>query len=599
VFGLEKGEVHDFKNVTDEELLPYCMNDANIVKTVFIQYIDFLKQHDLGNFAVTAAGQSFNAYRHRFMREKSILIHGDDKIYPLEQASYRGGRTDIFKQGEYHDIIKLDINSMYPYVMATHKYPTRPLSKEPITGLTVDDLKKSLAEGKFVVADLDIIIHEPFLAVKRTKLLFPVGGISNAYMTSPEIEYLLSSPDVGEVVKVNSAMVYEQEQIFSSYVDYFYKLKSESKTPVMRELSKLFLNSLYGKFGQRQNGDISLDTSPENDIISQENNIGSWFILEGEEKHKIMRIGDKFYRVEPQLPTPGKQSSPIISSAVTSYARIYLWHLMKCCGVENVYYCDTDSIFTNRRGYERLEALGYIDNKRLGKLKVEGIGNCILRGPKDYDWIDADTGQLKRTIKGVPRNSVQQEDGGYSYRQWETGVNRYRHNSTEEVQIKNSVKYLSRQYDKGFVDDSGQVHPFTFNEIGGEKFAFKPSRVVIPKETARPSISKHELKRRINYVHEVTGLDMFSSRAMLSLVNSLGYEHDTFPWDELDSSLSYNEQVQQVHDLAGTHLSSVQESRLIKLYNELKLKAQLDPIKYRDELEGVERELMNINLSYD
>jgi hypothetical protein len=374
VFGLEKGEVHDFKNVSDEELLPYCMNDANIVKTVFIQYIDFLKKHDLGNFAVTAAGQSFNAYRHRFMRERSILIHGNEKIYRLEQASYRGGRTDIFKQGEYHDIIKLDINSMYPYVMATHKYPIRPLSKEPITGLTVDDIKAALAEGKFVVADLDIIIHEPFLAVKRTKLLFPVGGISNAYMTSPEIEYLLSSPDVGEIVRVNSAMVYEQEQIFSSYVDYFYQLKSESKTPVMRELSKLFLNSLYGKFGQRQNGDISLDTSPENDIISQENNIGSWFVIEGEEKHKIMRIGDKFYRVEPQLPTPGKQSSPIISSAVTSYARIYLWHLMKCCGVENVYYCDTDSIFTNRQGYERLEALGYIDNKRLGKLKVEGLG---------------------------------------------------------------------------------------------------------------------------------------------------------------------------------------------------------------------------------
>jgi hypothetical protein len=57
--------------------------------------------------------------------------------------------------------------------------------------------------------------------------------------------------------------------------------------------------------------------------------------------------------------------------------------------------------------------------------------------------------------------------------------------------------------------------------------------------------------------------------------------------------------VQQVHDLAGTHLSSVQESRLIKLYDELKIKAQIDPIKYRDELEGVERELMNINLSYE
>ncbi len=463
VFGVSKGEIENFRTATDEELLPYCLQDSNIVKTIFINYIDFISAHDLGNFSITAAGQAFNSYRHRFMRDRSILIHANTEMYQLEQGTYRGGRTDIFKSGEYHNIVKLDINSMYPYVMSKYDYPTKPLSRAPITGLSVKNVQEALNDHKFIIGDFDILLKEPFLAVKRNKLIFPVGRIKNAYMTSPEIEHLLSG--AGEIVKVNSAMLYEQENIFSEYVDYFYKLKSGAKTPVMKELSKLFLNSLYGKFGQRENGDITLDNSPENEIICQDNKIGSFWVNQGSDHYKVMKIGESFYKINPQLSTPGAQSSPIISSAVTSYARIYLWNLIKKCQVENVYYCDTDSIFTNRQGYDHMENLGFIDNKLLGKLKVEGIGSCVLRGPKDYDWIDQETGKLKRTIKGVPHSSIEQQDGGYKYKLWETGLNRYKNMSSAEVQIKDSVKYLVRKYDKGIIDNCGNVHPFVLKEF--------------------------------------------------------------------------------------------------------------------------------------
>ena len=463
VFGVSKGEIPDFNAASDQDLLPYCMQDSNIVKTVFINYIDFISDNNLGNFAITAAGQAFNSYRHRFMPNKSILIHGNTDIYPLEQATYRGGRTDIFKQGEFHNIVKLDINSMYPFVMSAYPYPTKPHSRTPITGLSVQDIQQGLNAHKFVIGDFDIILKEPFLALKRNKLIFPVGRVKNAYLTSPEIEYLLKG--AGQIVNVNSAMFYDQEFIFSSYVDYFYNLKSTAKTPIMKELSKLFLNSLYGKFGQRENGDICLDLSPENEVICQDNKIGSFFVKAGADQYKIMKIGDKFYKIQPPLKTPGAQSSPVISSAVTSYARLYLWDLIKKCGVENVFYCDTDSIFTNKTGYERMENLGFINNKQLGKLKVEGIGSCVLRGPKDYDWIDDTTGKLKRTIKGIPANSIEQPDGGYSFKQWETGVNRYRLMSSAEVQIRDSVKYLSRKYDKGIIDNAGNVHPLLLNEL--------------------------------------------------------------------------------------------------------------------------------------
>jgi hypothetical protein len=227
VFGVAKGEIKDFTHVSDEELLPYCLNDAAIVKTIFLEYVKFISEHDLGNFASTAAGQAFNAYRHRFMPPCSILIHGEPGIYELEQATYRGGRCDIFKAGRYEDIVKLDINSMYPYVMREFAYPTIPHSKAPITGLSVDDIIQAMKEGYYVIGEFDIMLKEPFLAVKRHKLIFPVGRLAKVPMTHPEIEYLLNG--AGEVLQVRRATLYEQRPIFSDYVDYFYSLKVNAK----------------------------------------------------------------------------------------------------------------------------------------------------------------------------------------------------------------------------------------------------------------------------------------------------------------------------------------------------------------------------------
>jgi hypothetical protein len=310
-----------------------------------------------------------------------------------------------------------------------------------------------------------------------------------------------------------------------------------------------------------------------------------------------MKIGEKYYKVLPATGEPGKQSSPIISAAVTAYARMYLWQLIKMVGVENVYYCDTDSIFTNRTGYEILDQAGYINNTQLGKLKVEGLGSVVLRGPKDYDWIDQESGKMKRTIKGVPASSVDLGHGDYRYKQWETGLTRYAMGSSAEVIINEKIKHLTREYDKGIIGLDGNVYPFVLNEMEDDIFGMKRPRAIIPKKiNASSQISKQEERNRVNYIRNMTGLDAFSARGLLKKITALGYDYDTFPWDELDASLTYHEIVEQVQAIGGKVLSSQEEARLLKLYEELKFKAVLDPETYLDELHGVERELMHITM---
>lgn len=588
-FGMAKGEIADFTNVSDEELLPYCINDANIVKTVFLTYVDFISQHDLGNFSMTAAGQAFNSYRHRFMPAKSILIHGNSGLYDLEQKSYRGGRSDIFRQGRYDELVKLDINSMYPFVMAKFDYPTKPVSKEPIFGISLDEVIARMEEY-FVVGDFDITLsgrEAAGIAVKRDKLIFPVGHIAHAYLTSPEIEFVLKH---GTIDKVNFVSLYEKRNLFEEYVKYFYDIKNNSKGP-MKALSKLFLNSLYGKFGQRKFGEIKQLADPASRSIMDSIDSNVFY---DHNNHKVMQIGNEIYEISGKKEEPSYDASPIISSAVTAYARMYLWELMLSCGLDNVFYCDTDSIFTNREGYEKLDALGLIDNKELGKLKVESLGSAVLRGPKDYDWIDSETGEVKQTIKGVPRNAIQKENGDYLYNEWQTGLRRYTNPIAEGIEVVQRSKHLKREYDKGFVDNDGLVHPLVLDERDGTLFTIKSKRTERIEVVSSRVNWTSDYKKRVSVIDDILGIGMLQSSALLQRVIRSGGDYDTFPWDELaGGDLTYHELLAKVNDLIGGSATSKEFSDMVALYDDIKRKFVLDPVKWGEELHNIERELVS------
>jgi len=59
------------------------------------RWIEFCQSEDLGAFGYTIAGQSFNAFRHKFMKE-DIYIHNSEKVLELERECYKGGRCEAF-----------------------------------------------------------------------------------------------------------------------------------------------------------------------------------------------------------------------------------------------------------------------------------------------------------------------------------------------------------------------------------------------------------------------------------------------------------------------------------------------------------------------
>ncbi|KKK75639.1 hypothetical protein LCGC14_2871710, partial [marine sediment metagenome] len=123
--GLSKLDVH-FKNVSKQDLSRYCRRDVEIVRKAIESYFGFIRRHDLGSFSMTIPSQAMRAFRHRFMPEK-IWIHSVESAQKLEQAAYFGGRTECFRLGlqKGGPFVTLDVNSMYPAVMASESLPVQ------------------------------------------------------------------------------------------------------------------------------------------------------------------------------------------------------------------------------------------------------------------------------------------------------------------------------------------------------------------------------------------------------------------------------------------------------------------------------------------
>jgi len=456
IFTMKKMDSPDFESCTDSELMPYCKRDTEVLAHIIKEHLRFIKDNDLGCFKPTIAGQAFTTFRHRFMKHK-LLVHNYEDIIKLEMESYRGGRCEVFKMGKHENIFCLDINSMYPFVMKTKEYPTKLLYSNPLTFQSISDMKDSIDNGRFVIAKCDINLTKPVIACKRDKLFFPIGNVTQT-ITSPEIEYLFEHPECGKIRKIHALVAYEKANIFSEYVDYFYTLRKNTKNQAYETMSKLMLNSLYGKFGQH------ISTVPE--LVEDEKEIKMYSSMMDklntneiytEISSKYVRLGDSIYKITKNESEISSDSIPAIASTVTSYSRILLYELMIAAKFENLLYCDTDSLFVNQAGYDNLTP--YISPNELGKLKLEKSGVVDIRGAKDYTFND----EVK--LKGVKKNAEKLSDGTYRQFQFQTKNKRYSRGTPDGIVILEPIiKSFSHNYDKGIVTNN-VVSPLNFSEF--------------------------------------------------------------------------------------------------------------------------------------
>lgn len=385
-FGVEtkKGEWDHSKTGPEAtpELIEYNKADCIGLYQVIERYFNWPIIKRAGS-STTIAGQAMKVLQTTL---KDPVHSLPPKIDEFVRRAYFGGRTEIFKPvflgpGK---LTCADVNSLYPTVMREpprvdgvgHGYPTK-----------VKCIAYDYKPGDIGFFDAEVEVPDmyvPPLGVVWSvdggqKFIFPTGRFKGRWSTL-ELEYAKS---VGvKVLRLGRGCLFENGGlIFSDYVNELYKIRENSpRDSVDNVLSKLLLNSCYGRFGLR------LDRT--NLVIDDGRRAGV-------SEYCLIGSGDREIRLMSEAKRLEAFTNVAVSAWVTSAARVFM-HRKYMESPESLYYTDTDSIFTTA---------SYPDEKGLGGLKREYDceSACFLL-PKTYIASHVDgTEKNKVTMKGFSR----------------------------------------------------------------------------------------------------------------------------------------------------------------------------------------------------
>lgn len=355
---------------------------------------------------VSLSSLSFYIYFKFFNKFKvKKFIKKEEEIYLRD--SYFGGRCEVFgNKKENEQVFYFDFPGMYASCML----------EKNVYGEChfVYNASENIEIPGFYNIHWYININQPILPhhnLINNKLLFTNGFGSGTYWFE---EIILFKKYGGIVLKVNSALIYEKfDFIFKDFISYFNAFKLSNT--LYKSLSKLIINSFYGRCGLRPVDEIYLflDKYEEFEKINELNAQGlitikkideinsTWFLTLKLERgvHKTL-FQNKF------IASIQKEKSPniAIASSIAAKARVKLYEAFKDIEKNNgrVLYCDTDSIFAAYNidvGGQKHGSILWPTNSIEDK-----IVNSLFISPKTYSLQYENKFMTK--IKGVSRDYI-------------------------------------------------------------------------------------------------------------------------------------------------------------------------------------------------
>lgn len=302
-------------------------------------------QFEQGLDKMTAGSDSLSGYK------ASISNKLYDKYFPtfsIEldsnlRKAYRGGFTWLNKKYEQIDIdggIVFDVNSLYPAMMYHKLLPYgEPLpyfgeyEYDEMFPLYIQHIRCEFALKDDKIPTIQIKGDLRFSG--NEYLETSKGHRVDLYLTNVDLELIKEHYDLYELEYVQGWKFRGKKQMFKSFIDRWTMVK-ESSTGAIRELAKLMLNSLYGKFATNP------DVTNRIPYLKEDGALG-------------FELGDEEFK-DPEY-TP-------MGAFITSYARHETISTAQLC-YDRIIYCDTDSL--HLIGTEIPEILkDKIDSKKMG-----------------------------------------------------------------------------------------------------------------------------------------------------------------------------------------------------------------------------------------
>lgn len=357
------------------------------------------------------------------------------KLFSPSDCFY-GGRTEVFKLYanaalKNKEIHYYDVTSLYPSVYAHHPLPLGvPIH---LIGCNIDRSRfhptcsnryYGFAKVAVIPRKSDLIGLLPKRDAKSGRLFFPVTPMIGCWFTT---EIYLAMQNGYEVTDIYEIYHWDErnrsDKHLGAYVNYFFQMKQEAegwkklgasseepseeekneiverlysqngnlgrirpekvkKNAVLRALAKLYLNSLWGKLAQKPAKNSHLTIYGNQQLLDLIHNPHIVF-----ESCSFREVSPGVYKsnfkLKDEFLPSVRHGNLFIGAAVTATARCVLHSKMLQVGVENMIYCDTDSIIFY---YDPI--LGHLTDVGLGKWTNEyptsTIDHVYALAPKLY-----------------------------------------------------------------------------------------------------------------------------------------------------------------------------------------------------------------------
>ena len=352
------------KNVLELQrpvLIEYCKKDCKYLHMALLKFFELVNEYVPGT-PLTAPSATLKIFRKRFLSsiEKKFLNQSSRNEF-FDKDYYFGGHTEKFHNGVYvrRNVYYYDVNSLYPFIMKDLCFSLGKLrEKKPI----LTSLKRLLDSGKpfFCECVVEIKTEEmrffPCLIEGRNRYRF---GIQRIKMSEIGLRFIVDFGGWESIKRVERIFIGRSDETiypFRDFVTDFYAKRS-SGNGGENIVYKLFLNSLYGKFGERLEREVMVlnNTQIAGIPLSEKRLPHGVFVSKHIEMAPFYK--KRFNRLD-------------IAGKTTEGGRLYMGRIINMIRSKggNVFYTDTDSIITDfcleEHGHSWLgNGLGFLKNE--------------------------------------------------------------------------------------------------------------------------------------------------------------------------------------------------------------------------------------------
>ena len=325
--------------LTDDEL-SYLRNDVEIMaRALKIQLEEGMTHMTIGSDAL----HSFK----KILTEK--LFKSYYPVLDLEvdkdiRRAYKGGYTytnKIYQAKDMGEGLVYDVNSMYPSVMYDEYLPygipiffEGEYEYDPEYPLYIQKIKADLSLKDDHIPTIQCKTNMYFNA---TEYIEETNGMLSMFVTNIDLDIIKEQYNILDIEYISGYKFKACKGLFCKYIDKYMEMK-KNNIGAKRQLAKLMLNSLYGKFASNPKTQAKIPYLNENNEV----------------EYKTITAKDK----EPVY-TP-------VGVFITSYARSRIQRT-----AQSVYfrfcYADTDSIHIIGKDIPNID----VDDKELGKWALE------------------------------------------------------------------------------------------------------------------------------------------------------------------------------------------------------------------------------------